>query len=237
LWDAIDKVLFRDSKAVVLPDICRLLPNCEGSRNKVVIIPNSTGVVFRAPPLQSQSKGPLTVAALGSLEMTRGIDILLAATKDLPEVRVLAAGHIRERNLATAISRQSNWEYLGVVPHKEVERVYRDSHVVFLFYRPDLAINRLAVPMKLSEALAVGRPILMNEEIQLSKKILDWEVGYTCAYDTRALRTCLEQISTNRSELSEKASNAPVVYDRELSWEAHAQKLKDILRRCGYSGQ
>jgi glycosyltransferase involved in cell wall biosynthesis len=236
MWDAVDEVLFRDSKAVVLPDICRLLPSCEGSRNKVVVIPNSTDVVFFVPPVRSESTRPLTVAALGSLEMTRGVDLLLAATKDLRGVRV-AAGHIREKILAKAISRQSNWDYLGVIRHAGVERVYREADVVFLFYKPDLDINRLAVPMKLSEALSVGRPILMNEEVKLSKRVRDWGVGYTCAYESRALRACLEEMSGNRFELLEKASRARTVYDRELSWETHAPKLKELLRRAGCQGR
>jgi len=230
LLDRIEKVLVRDAQAVVLPDLCRLLPTCEGAREKVLVLPNSTGVTLHVPPLADRSDGLLTVAALGSLEVGRGIDVLLRATDGLPQVRVVAAGHIRENALAASISRQPNWDYRGVLAHKEIERVYAEADLVFLFYDPDLEINRLAVPIKFAEALSAGRPVLMNEEVRMSPRVLEWGIGYTCPYDSGALRSRLQSIAGDRSEIGQKAENAAKVYERELSWARHVSKLIEVLR-------
>jgi glycosyltransferase involved in cell wall biosynthesis len=229
----VDLHLIRDAERVVLPDLCRMLPSYKSHAGKFVILPNATDVLFRLPPVSAESGRPLTVAALGSLEITRGLGLLLSATENNREVRVIAAGHVREESAAHAISRQPNWDYRGLVPHAEVERIYAEADVVFLFYKPDLEINRLAVSIKLPEALAAGRPVLINDEVQFSKRILEWGVGYSCAYDIAALRKCLAVIARNRSDLSERSRRALAIYERELKWNVHKPKLEEMLREGG----
>lgn len=228
--NGVEGILIRDAEHVVLPDFCRLLPSYECVRHKVSILPNIARIDSHASPVRNDPAKPLIVAALGSLEIGRGLDLLVRAARNNIQVRVVAAGHIRERSLAAAIRQQSNWDYRGLIPHSEVQQIYAEADLVFLFYSPELEIYRLAVPTKLSEALCMGRPVLVNSEVQVSGKLCEWGVAYTCPYDSTALRQSLESIAGNRSELARKSQRACAVYNREFSWQTHESKVVRILR-------
>jgi glycosyltransferase involved in cell wall biosynthesis len=229
IFESIDVVLIRGARNVVLPHSCRLLPFYVPYRDKIVILPNTTEHLVRSVTLDASPGRPFTVAAFGSLEETRGLELLLQATKDSSEIRVIAAGHVREKRLLELVMKAPNWDYRGLVPFVEVQDLYAKIDIVYLFYNPDLAINRIAVPIKLPEALSAGRPVLINKEVRVSDQIVQWGVGLSCEYSADSLREQLLSLARNRSLLEKMSSRINEVYDREFSWQKHLPVLLSLV--------
>jgi glycosyltransferase involved in cell wall biosynthesis len=233
ICDAMDARFIGDAFAIIVPDASRILPYAEPFRDKILVLPNTFPLDTRVPVQWRKETDEFTVLALGSITQARGIDVLLDAASQVPGVRVLMAGYVGESALVQRIESSSGVDYRGLLQPEEALRLYLESDIVFMFYRPDLEINRRAAPMKLGEALMMGRPVLINSEVMASSHICGtWGVGVSCPYDTDALARELHRLTESRGELDAMAHRARDVFESEFAWDHSEPALLDATSRA-----
>lgn len=157
--------IYRRAAAVTVPT--------EGLERALDAEPDAAGRVVRLPPAVDASRfgavpapsahgGPLRVLYAGTVGLAHNIETLLEAARLAgPEVVqvTIAGGGAESHRLAAG--RPENVRSLGLVAHEAVPGLYAeaDAGVVLLRDRPVL---EGALPTKLLECLAAGRPALLS---------------------------------------------------------------------------
>jgi len=97
---------------------------------------------------------------------------------------------------------RSNVVNLGTLSHIQSLAQYRSNHVVLTFYDPQIAINRFAAPNKWGDAIAMGTPIILNEEIVTASKLLTNGAALSVPFDDPSrLADALIMLRRDKSKL------------------------------------
>jgi glycosyltransferase involved in cell wall biosynthesis len=144
-------------------------------RERIAYIPHA---VFDAdaPPAPSPPEGR-TVLFFGLLRAYKGLDVLLRALEELPDVRLVVAGDpldpvgpLQELARTTGVAARVEWR-LGFVPEDEVSRLFGAATLVVLPYRRTDASGVLAT------AIGHGRPLVVTDVGSLGETVRDFGLG------------------------------------------------------------
>ena len=161
--EALERWIYRRAARVVVPT--------DGLRRAIDALPEAAGKVVQIPPAVDAERfaaaaptpgGPLRVLYAGTIGLAHGIDTLLDAARQAgPEVVqvTVAGGGAEAARLSDGVP--ANVRAVGIVPADAVPGLYAqsDAGVVLLRDRPILAG---ALPTKLLECLAAGRPAVLS---------------------------------------------------------------------------
>jgi glycosyltransferase involved in cell wall biosynthesis len=228
-----DAWVVKHAAVVVVPHECRILPSIAPFAFKIKVIPNSTGLFEQAPvPRQARRRGIVTILALGSLEEDRGIELLLDSARGVRGIHILAAGHVVGRGLERKLHQSPHVDFLGLLPHAMMQSIYERGDIVFMFYRPDLELNIRAVPMKLAEALAAGRSVLVNRELLVSGEVLRDGVGYVSGFNEDELRATLTKIAASEDSVEAMGACARRLYERKYGATVGVEWLRQAVNEA-----
>jgi glycosyltransferase involved in cell wall biosynthesis len=179
------------------------------------------------PPL-----GPDTTVNIlfaGWLDEGRGAEMLLRLADNLENVRITVAGE-GAPSLAAKFKDHPNCDFKGFVTHHEVLELTKQAHFVFAHYSPHRIINRYAAPNKLAEALAVGRPAIINSEALVSQAITEKSCGLVSPYgDYKALKALLQSAIANPDAYNDMCTKARQLFDTDYSWSTAKEASKQVL--------
>ena len=178
--------------------------------------------------------GPLAVYAGGLMEW-KGVDLLVEAARELPEVRFVIAGGMpadveRIRSLAAGVD---NVRIDGFQPPSRVPLYLAagDVGVVPNRSKPDISA-RYTSPLKVFEALAAGLPLVASDLPSL-RDVLESEEDavFVAPDDSRALAAGIARLVADeelRASLAARGrARAP-----ELTWDARAARLLEWMERA-----
>jgi len=175
-------------------------------------------------------KGPIKIWAAGTLDETRGLRRLLDAVESLPDVTVVSAGWAFDSYATDVFLRSTRVEYHGIVSAARSLELAAGCDAIYCYYAP-LNSNMInASPNKIHDALAVGRPVLINAEVLISSWVSEHAIGYVCPYDEVAcLRRAIAQLPAARLALPEYAARCRALF-RQQSWSSQEPTLSDLYR-------
>lgn len=230
--EMVDNFVIKRAATVLVPDENRILPHAQQFKDKFVVLPNVPLKTDMAVA-QNNYHEIFTVFVLGTIWDSRGIDTLLTAVDDSEKIRILVAGNIPQKWVKDRVLSHPSVDYRGALSQEETFRLFDQIDVVFVFYDPSLPICERASPTKLYESMMMGKPVIVNKEIMISKKVLDWDIGYLCGYDdVNGLKSLLSSLSKMRSDLIGKGKKAYALYKTSYNWNIYEQKfwatLKDL---------
>lgn len=141
----------------------------------------------------------------------------------------------------TICTRESEWaqnrsRYTGLlrpsvkVVHESgtgLEPLYDDAHVGSLLMEP-IEYREFAVPLKLYEYLAHGKPIIATEGTLAGEFVHSNGIGWTIPYRSDALVGLLNRLNENRRELEDFTMRARTIR-HEHSWTARARTVATDL--------
>jgi hypothetical protein len=108
--------------------------------------------------------------------------------------------------------------YHGVVSARRALELAASCDAVFCYYAPTNANMINASPNKVYDAMAVGRPILINREVKVSAWVVENAVGSACAYeDVAGLRAAISRLTAERSSLPSFAARSRALFGQR-SW-------------------
>ncbi len=228
--NALEGVLARLSDVTVVPEKFRknLLPGW--AQQNVMIVRNSPvdpGVRYPICPAVK----PLIMFA-GWLDRGRGLFELidLASTGS---IELIVAGE-GDPELIAKLRSAKGVRYLGFLDHEEVMRETRNCNYVAAFYDPVRPINRLAASNKIAESLALGIPILVNEEMEISAVLKSADCAVLLPY--RSLPGLAEIIKDrvgSGDRYREMCAKARALYEQEYDWEMVRKSMLSVFGVIG----
>lgn len=209
--------------------------------------PTATGKVHRMPPVVDverfaalpapERRGPLRVLYAGTLGPAQGVETLVdaaaAAGPDVVDVTIAGWGSEGQRisdRLAATGTGMTNVRLLGTVAPERVRELFRtaDVGVVLLRDRPVLAN---ALPTKLYECMAAGRPVVLSARGEAAELIAELGSGVVVApEDPAALAGALSELAAaDDDRLAGLAAAGRVYVERSASLDASVTRWVEVL--------
>ena len=173
----------------------------------------------------SRASRELTIAYYGSLQASRGTNLLnhLLNTSDM--IRVLSAGWIYDEMTRELIFGNSRVEYFGVLDQKTVNRhVFEKADFILCLYEPNNRNNIYASPNKIYDAIQLETPVIINSEIKASSFVTKHNLGLCIDsyYTTHYQEVVNQLLGFNFKEAFNREDK------REFCWESIEGKLLSI---------
>jgi glycosyltransferase involved in cell wall biosynthesis len=214
--NAVEGVSVLLSDQALVPEAFRRMALPAWCRHKVHVIrnlPPDNGAT-PAPPFEN---GKIRLFYGGWLDWQRGLGALLALAKE-PDIELRIAGE-GAPEIVDELKRLSSVTYLGFLDSGAVIEETMRCHFVPVLYDPSRVINRFAASNKLAEALSIGRPMILNEELEIAKEY----AGASCIIDTSYARVAtiapkLRTLALDPSAYAEACRTARQLYDLNYDW-------------------
>ncbi|UCG57503.1 MAG: glycosyltransferase family 4 protein [Phycisphaerales bacterium] len=214
---------------------------------KVTTIPNASDLDLFRPDLDgSGSRARLglgdrfAAVYFGAMGMANGLEYVIDAARILRErgsnhiVLVLHGDGGRRLELEKMAREHSptNVVFSDLVPDKaEVAHIVAGCNVCMTIYRA--AKEHTWSPNKMFDALAAGRPVLINVPGWLGETIENNNCGKSLdPHQPEALADVLEELSAKPELCREMGKNARALAEREFSREKLAGRLEDTLLKA-----
>lgn len=199
-------------------------------RSRVKVIRNTPSDRGYKEPVHL--KYPIRIFFGGWLDKGRGILQLLDLVRENDDFQLVIAGE-GDKDLLDDINVSPRVEYLGFVSHDEIMEETAKCHFVSALYDPSRSINRYAASNKLAEALATGRPTLINSEMEIRSDLEIFNCLVALPYaDVRrgAASAMRELVNGPQGEYVSACENARRAYESLYSWDEARREMEDVLR-------
>ncbi|HWM92997.1 MAG TPA: glycosyltransferase family 4 protein [Thermoanaerobaculia bacterium] len=209
-------------------------PVLDPYESKLVCIPWGVEVERFIPA--EEPEGPLTVGFLSLLDAHhryKGLDVLLEAIAEIPEVRLKIGGRGEDRewyrHQAEELGIEDRVEFLGFVP--DLNSFYASCHV---FALPSTDPRREGFGLVLLEAMACGRPVITTPIVGIAGDVEPRGVGVLVPpNDPHALASALMSLRENRSELPGTGRRARLLVEERYTWERVTDDYERLFTELG----
>lgn len=207
-------VLFSDQALV--PEAFRRMALPAWCRHKVHVIRNLPPDNGATPPPPFEN-GKIRLFYGGWLDWQRGLGPLLALASE-PDIELRIAGE-GAPEIVDELKRLSSVTYLGFLDSRAVIEETMGCHFVPVLYDPSRVINRFAASNKLAEALSIGRPMILNEELEIAREF----AGAACIISTRyadagTIAPKLRAMAFDSAAYAQACDAARQLYDLNYDW-------------------
>jgi len=196
------------------------------------------GIASRAQARQRldlPADAPLVVYTGGLLDW-KGVDVLLEAAQRLPHARFLVAGGMEDdlERLAPLAAALSNVRLDGFQPPRRVPDYLAAADVLVVPNRSRPAISaRYTSPLKLFEAMAVGRAVVASDLPSLRELLThDHDAWLVAPDDAEALAQGLRRVLEDSALRHRLGSTLAERADRH-TWDARAGRLIEWMEATG----
>jgi len=206
------------SSVTIVPEDfrARSLPGfCQG---KIKIVRNSPMDLEVFLPQKITETEEIVIIYSGWIDSKRGVEELLKVADRIDGIRIIVVGE-GDPKLIEIMKNHKKCDYRGFIPYKDSISLLKEAHFVYIHYSPERLINRFAAPNKLPESLAAGRIPIINSEIVLSKKVVDFDCGVVSSYgDEDSLYEKITALRKSPLKYQSMCTNARRLFDKEYSW-------------------
>lgn len=193
--------------------------------------------VVRNSPVDPGVRAPSPAAGAGVrllfagwLDKGRGLEDLLDLAQDWQECDLVLAGEGDEEVVERAQG-LSNVMFLGFLTHQEVIAQTEACHFVVALYDPGRPINRYAASNKIAEALAVGRPVILNKELEIAKMLSSRGCAVLVDYERVGdLKPMLTSLMSRQEEYVAMCQRARAAYESEYAWDRVYRQSESAIR-------
>lgn len=229
--------IYRSAAAITVPT--------RGMADTLAENPHAAGKVSRMAPFIDLARfasmpcphvdGPLRVLYGGTVGLAQGIDTLIdaAAIAGPDVVEVTIAGWGAEGDYAherIAERGASNVRMLGTVPPEHVVELYERSHAGVVILK-DKPIFAGALPTKLYECMAAGRPVILSARGEAARVVTAAGAGVVVPpEDAPALAESFTRLRAQHSHsLAEMGERGRTYASQEASLESSVARWLDLL--------
>jgi len=205
-------------------------------RYNVKVAKNSPMSAIYVPARKLDENSTLKILYAGWLDEGRCIEQLIALAEAKPWVEVIIAGDgdpSVHQMLDEKVKRLPNLIYKGYVANTQAIELTQQCDFVFANYKADREINVFAASNKIAEALCTGRPVIINQEIKISKIIQERKCGVVEVFgDIDGIINKLQRYRSEKGLYEQECQNARQLYDDEYSWEQVQQSIEAVVKVC-----
>jgi len=222
-------ILFSD--ITLVPEEFRKISFPKYVRNKIQVIQNTPNAAIapknlhRKPDFMTKPK----IFYAGWIDSGRGIDALIALSEtNLFDVSVAGDGDeaLKNRLIAT-----NNIEYLGYLNHEQILEKTNDSDFIYAVYSPTKKINRFAASNKIAESLLLGKPVIVNNEMEISKLLKSYDTCIAIDYEELGkLSVYITELFNSPNDYLSMVCNSKKLYKEHYSWDIVKNKIINIYK-------
>jgi glycosyltransferase involved in cell wall biosynthesis len=209
--------------------------------NSTVIPAGVDAEFFRSPskPSDSNTDSQFVVTYVGTLGNAHGIEVILEAAKQIenshPQITfsIVGAGADYDRLTDIARDRQlKNVTFTGRVSRNEIPGILGDADLCLAVLR-DSPVFRTAVPTKLYEYMAAGKPMITNVAGEATKLIERSGSGVVVPpADADALATAILELHDDPERCKSLGAAGRAFVEAEARWESRAELYESVLRQA-----
>lgn len=207
-----------------------------GPRERLMVVPDGVRLPAAAPPLPPWPPRSPVVAYSGHLYPWKGVDLLLHALRDLPEVRGrIVGGHPQEADLprlqalAAALGIGGRVTFTGWVKRSAVATALAEADVLVLPHPATPLAAQYTSPLKLFEYMAARRPIVASDLPALREILADGQNAVLVPPgDPPALAAGIRRVLDDPDlarRLADRAFHDVAAY----SWDRRAERIERLL--------
>ena len=212
---------------------------------KITVIPNAVDLkIFKPMSSNVELKkrlgleGKTVVGFIGSLTGYEGLDLLIEAVASLvgqgAKLCLLLVGkgyaETALKKIASSHQRKDCIRFVGHVPFNDIKKYYSIIDI-FPFPRNGYEVCRLSPPLKVLEAMAAAKPVIVSDLPPLLEMVKDGETGYVCrADDLQSLTETIQRLYENPDERQSLGAAARKWVAENRSWEDISGKYIDLYR-------
>lgn len=233
--ERLERFVYARSAAITVPTagLVEALSRIEPARGKVERLGPSVDPE-RFDPAPPDPAGPLRVLYAGTIGMAQGVETLLEAARlagpDVVSVTLAGDGHdAAELRAAIDAGRFPNARMVGTVAHDRMPALYRGSDVAAVLLR-DRPIFAGALPTKLIEAMAAGRPVALSARGESADLVRETGAGVVSApEDPAALAASLAELAGDRARLTAMGAAGRAAVERRFSRAVVLDRLEELV--------
>lgn len=207
------------SSQALVPELFRRDTLPRWCRYKVAVVRNTPADRGVYPP--PEPTAPIRLFFGGWLDEGRGLRQLLEMVRLNEDFELTLAGE-GSQELIREIEATPRTRYLGFVTHERIMEETARAHMVAALYDPVRPINRYAASNKLAEALACGRPILVNSEMLITDTLAEYNCLVKLSYadlKTGAAVLLRAVMDSNGDCYRAKCTEARAAYEKLYAWD------------------
>lgn len=176
-------------------------------------------------------EGPIKVYVAGSLDLIRGLKQIITVAEALGNLQIVSAGWPSDEYASKIFIRHPSVSFHGIVTLRKSLELAAECDAVLAFYAPISVNNRQASPNKVYDAMSVGRPVIINEEVIVSQWIIENKLGFRCSYyDIKALENIILSLEGRRGNLNKFAKRVRDIFVRKHTWKHMEFRLDELYK-------
>jgi glycosyltransferase involved in cell wall biosynthesis len=231
-----------DGYVTITNGLAAALASRFGERARVAVVPDGARIPPRGTSHPARASGlrppvPVTVAYAGHLYAWKGVDVLLEAIAQVPDVRALViGGHEQEpdlarlRTLAARLGIAPRVTFTGHLPPSAVAGQLAQADILALPNPASAISTHSTSPLKLFEYMAAGKAIVATN-LPAIREVLTDEVNAVLVIpgDPGAIAAGIRRFLSDpalRARLGDRARDAVAEY----SWDRRAERLEALFR-------
>lgn len=189
--------------------------------------------IYNSPPdykgflKNKKGKRNFTIFYGGIIHMSRGLNFVIDAIKNISQINFIIAGTGPEEvYLKKTYAGFENIKFKGQISYEDVLIESFNADIIIAFYDPNLPNNKFASPNKLFEAMMCSKPIIINSEIAASKIVREEACGLLVDYgDVENLRDVLIKLKNNSQLCINMGLNGRKAYETTYGWPIMEKRL------------
>jgi glycosyltransferase involved in cell wall biosynthesis len=193
--------------------------------SNIYVIPSGvqTQLFFNIMGLSYNRLYSPTLLHIGTLNQERGYNIIEGLAKR--GYRIICAGQ-----LDSLMTLNNNIEYLGIVAHKDIPKIYEKGEIALIPYQENLDTINSCSPLKLIEAMAAGRAIIASDIKPIREVIKDGREGILVSpSDIQAWVDAIETLKRN-PELAIEMSKRAREKAKNFDWKKRAERIISLFK-------
>lgn len=178
--NALEGLVVRSASVTLVPEPFRRDLLVSWAQERVHVVRNSPADPgYHEPPERTGARPKLLFA--GWLDFDRGLAQIVSLAGE-GKIDLVVAGEGDER-VQRLMRETPNVDYRGFCDHATIMQLTADCDYVAAYYNPRRMINRYAASNKIAEALAIGRPVLINEELMVATRLIESGAAISVSYE------------------------------------------------------
>lgn len=176
------------------------------------------------------------VAFLGRLDWTKGVDLAIAAVREIADAQILIAGHDQiglRAKLEPELAREGGalaGRFIGPVDGEDKWALLAGADVLVA---PSV---KESFGMSVAEALAIGTPVICTDGVGAATIVAQIDAGCVVPRTHEALTAALAAVLSDGPRRAAFAARAAACMAAEYTWDAIARRMEALYRDIGAKG-
>jgi glycosyltransferase involved in cell wall biosynthesis len=224
LLNVVEGTIARFADVTMVPEGFRRDALPRWSQKKVAVVRN-TPEDPGATPRARRPGDPIRIFFGGWLDRGRGLQALTEIVASQPGFELVVAGEGSSDTIEW-LRAQKQVQYIGFVPHAKIIEQTKACDIVAALYDPKRIINVFAASNKIAEALAVGRPVLVNAEAKIAGYLREQNCGVIVPYSAVASAgPSIKALVDDPESYARACQAARDAYERDYHYDVIREKM------------